>query len=551
MFGLFIVNPGQEPIQFVDAYERKPVVFATGKEAAEACELAARGGLMQAGWEPIKLQPRRIASDAWKARELGRFADGTYRALPWADLPALTLTAEHFAHVSTEDGAKIAYTQDAAKGAGDIQTRVKPGRYLTQFYGDVFDAPTIARMAAEFDNQFGENLTLSFAVTADEIEDVYTSGPSSCMSHSACRYSSDVHPVRVYAAGDLQLAYLEREGKITARALVWPANKVYSRVYGDEVRLCDLLETAGYERGSIEGARLERIEESGGFVMPYIDEADGCQDCGGHLKIGGGRINCGNTNGLSGSGTVCEACGDEVDEDDCRRNDGGEVFCDCCYLDRYSYCERGDEECLSEDMREVICTSRYGTRSRTTQYWGPNAVDRYAFTCEGNGAIYDNEFKVELADGTVWSVDYFEEHGACCEGSGDNVALDDTVQLEDGTTWSKDYFADNGIEIEGRLYDKSDAPETDGEAEEDTTALRATVVRRKFSPTQHLPGQLELPLAGRDAVMVFIGHALGLTHGNVYRVRIESDGMYIYADDDGDFRWRSISEFTARALEVA
>lgn len=415
MFGLFIIEAGKEPVQFTDYIAHKPVVFETGAEAAEACQFAAVGSLWQSGYNAIKLQPRRIVSKAWKDRELGRFADGTYRALPWANLPALTLTEDHFAHVSTIDGARIAYTQDAAKGAGDIQTRVKPGRYLTQFYGDVFDAPTIARMAAEFDNEFGEKLTLSFARTADDIERVYKDGPSSCMSRVACYYDSSAHPVRVYAAGDLQLAYLERDGAITARALVWPEKLVHSRIYGDTTRLADVLESAGYSKGSLEGAKLTRIEEDGGFVVPYIDDVNSCKDCGDYLVIDRvGDINCSIINGLSRASFTCSSCDENVDAADCQTNAEGMPYCDKCYSDRYGRCEHDDIECPAEELQEVICPN--GRGYRTTQVWGARAVDSYAFECEATGDLYSNDLAVTLADGTVWSTACFEEHGVTIDG---------------------------------------------------------------------------------------------------------------------------------------
>lgn len=489
MFGLFTIEAGSEPVPFC-TIDGKPWVFETGAQAAAQAKEIGEGDCWVNGYHAQKVQPRRLASDAWKQRELGRFADGTYVALPWADrLPSVTLTADHFAHISTEDGAKVAYTQDAAKGAGDIQTRVKPGRYLAQFYSDVFDAPTIARMAAEFDNQYGEKNELLFASTADDIERVYTDGPSSCMSHSAGRYSSSVHPVRVYAAGDLQVAYLERNGSITARVLVWPTNKVHSSIYGDHTRLAALLEVHGYTEGAMTGARLLRIADRRDcFVMPYIDNEDDCTDHKTHLVIGGrGSISCRNTNGLSGSPMSCCNCDTEINEDDYQSDDNGNYYCDDCFNERFGYCERTEETCDRDTMSEVIVSN--GRGGMTTQHWSERAVDQYAFECAGNNQVYNHEFQVELADGTVWSQAYFEDNGAICEGTSECYSHDDCVQLEDGTTWSKDYFSDNGVTVNGKLYDKSDAPQ------DDMTETKEAFVRKyRASPTFHCPAQIEMPL---------------------------------------------------------
>jgi hypothetical protein len=460
MFGLFIIEAGSEPVALLSGDDNKPVVFETGAEAADMVRAVANGSFFSKdGWVPLKVQPRRLSSDAWKARELGRFADGIYTALPWADLPSSSLTAEHFAHISTEDGAKIAYTQDAAKGQGDIQTRVRPGKYLTQYYSEVFDAPTIARMAAEFSNQYGESNVLLFADTADEIERVYVDGPHSCMAKPARDFDSSIHPCRIYAAGDLAVAYMVRKDEITARALVWPEKKIYGRIYGDETRLLDLLDTADYREGSLNGARMLRIPDSGGFVCPYIDGVMSAEDSGEFLIIGDGDVCGSNQKGLSGSKYTCEECSGSVDVDDCSSDYDGNIYCQHCYHDLFGYCEHSEETCRRAGMQEVIvrCDS-LGRHVR--QHWGAYAIDNNAFSCEGTGDLYAYDMRVELADGTNWSQEYFEDHGSICEGNGKCYANDDMVQLEDGTLWSKDWFADNGVTVDDELYAKGDEPGT-------------------------------------------------------------------------------------------
>lgn len=492
MFGLFVIEAGKEPVAVLNA-EGKPVVFDTGKEAANAASWCAAGNYWGNGYQQVKCQPRRLASDAWKARELGRFADGTYVALPWADLPKLTVTADHYAHVSTVDGAKIAYTQDAAKGAGDIQTRVKPGKYLQQFYGDVFDAPTIAKMAAEFSLQYGESLTVQFADTAEEIERVYINGPHSCMAYDASHFASPVHPCTIYAAGDLAVAYIVRNEEITARALCWPEKKIYGRVYGDEVRLEDLLQDAGFSQGELDGARMTRIPARNGFVCPYIDDSKQASDNGTHLILGGRGVCGGNQNGLSGPEIICEDCRDGVDEDYARYDDDGNCYCEDCYNYRFSYCDKTDEYVPSDEIREVQVPSRRG--GTVTQYWGEYARNQYASECEATGNYFHLDLIVTLADGTTWSQGHFEDNGFVCEGDGECYSLEDAVTLHDGTMWSKDYFSDNGVTVDGEHYAKGDEPQTE-EDDSDSEEVMAVIEKPyRASPTVHCPAQLEMPLA--------------------------------------------------------
>lgn len=459
-----------------NADDGKPCMFATGQEAAEYCTRI--NAVYTSPYYEIKLQPRRVADDgSWQERERGRLASGEYTATPWAALPwfARPETALHFAHVSTVDGAKIAYTEDAVKGQADRQTRIKPGKYLARFYADVLSTEDIARLSAEFSKTYEDNV-LMFATTADDWERVYTDGPSSCMSKPASSYDSPCHPVRVYAGPDLQLAYLERNGDVTARAIVWPEHKVYSRIYGDQVRLGDMLQDAGFSEGSLQGARIVRKPFQDGFVLPYVDYIDGATDDGKHLILDGGDIACDQTNGLSGdTGRSCSCCNQFVSEDDGRSDNNGEFYCDDCYSDNYSYCEYYEEDMPSDGFQEVIVRVRsYGP---VTQWWCEDAINNNAFTCDNDGKLYADSMQVQMANGDTWSTVAFEEYGATCEATDECYSAEDCVQLEDGTTWSKEHFEEHGVEIDGKLYDKADAPSPDEDEEDDSadTATETTI----------------------------------------------------------------------------
>lgn len=73
--------------------------------------------------------------------------------------------------------------------------------------------------------------TLQFASTPEEIVEVYRAGPHSCIAD----FPPEVHPARVYGAGDLAVAWLGDGARTWARALVWPARRVYGRVYPADV----------------------------------------------------------------------------------------------------------------------------------------------------------------------------------------------------------------------------------------------------------------------------------------------------------------------------
>ncbi len=128
-------------------------------------------------------RPADTLAPDWRERERALFADGTYTALPWEDIGfwrGSTAEAEHYAHVSTADPSKIAYTPSGKHGAADRQVRMKPGKYLNKYFGDVLTAAQIASFAGKF-AEANEQHELHIAEEPDECARVYIDGPRSCM----------------------------------------------------------------------------------------------------------------------------------------------------------------------------------------------------------------------------------------------------------------------------------------------------------------------------------------------------------------------------------
>jgi hypothetical protein len=347
----------------------------------------------------------------WRAREAQRLRDETYSPLPWTLEPI----PDHFAHVSIDKGSMVAFTPDEAKGQIDIQTRMKPGRYLAKFYPHL-TGDEVRALAVELDKAN----EVRFAETADDMETVYTNGPNSCMSHDASDYASPIHPVRVYAAGDLAVAYLssvalgEDDFRASARALCWPAKKLYGRIYGDSGRLAPALAALGYEEGELDGAKVRKVRHGSLYVLPYIDGCQSVEDHGSHFTICGG-VDAGQTNGLSG--------------------EEGE------WCDYY-------EETRDEPTYEVR------TGLRRWQNWCEDAAENYA---------------VCMSNGDYWSDEFFEENGVRCERTGRNLELEETVHLEDTcehvcAAWAeRNAYCD---EDTGEWYAEKPEADEDEEAEE-------------------------------------------------------------------------------------
>jgi hypothetical protein len=460
--------------QFVGLIEG-PTRWPTGEMAAVAAvSLTTETGQ--------KHQPRPIVDGAeWRERERERMEDGTYLPVPWTYQPWFRAhyNSEHFLHLSTEKGGYVAFTEDEQKGAADRQTRMRAGAYLKRFFGGALSDDVIARLATELAAETESNEVL-FADTEDEIERVYLDGPDSCMSHDAEDYESSIHPVRVYAAGDLAVAYLERDDashfdkRITARSVVWPAKKIFTRIYGDEARLKPLLKALGYKNGDLEGARLLKIEEKGGWVAPYVDATDNFDVGTTHLILrSGGRYSCSDAEPTGicppdGDRITCDRCDDRVDE---------------------------DETCSVNTSRRFEAT------------WCRRCEERHAIYCSDEGISVPEDDAVSMADGGYWSEWKFQNDGGICDSNDKNYPADDlceVITLNGTKNWCKDerdsyatkcdvtgnWYADDAtVDLpDGRTvgFDTDEANAAEAAADEP--------LPRKPSPTIHHPDQLEMPI---------------------------------------------------------
>lgn len=200
-----------------------------------------------------------------------------------ADQEELPNEREHFARQCPNNPNLVRFFPTLTHAIQNKYVDIKPGRYYADHFG--ID-PAVA--SATWRKLFVSS-DLLFATTTKEIEEVYTTGPSSCMAHSRTEYrynDGKHHPTAVYGDGsDLAVAYTKRYGKINSRAVCWPEKKIYNRLYGDVEILRDLLHKAVYKPGHFYGAKLARLPYKLGFVMPYIDNHSCVRDDETHLTI--------------------------------------------------------------------------------------------------------------------------------------------------------------------------------------------------------------------------------------------------------------------------
>lgn len=390
--------------------------------------------------EEAKLSTEQL--NYWKHRERERLRLNIYTPCIWADEPWFRYSPHQdlFAHVSEQNPEKITFTENPEKGFMDIQASpMSPGRFLNRFFGDQLTGRKIGDWAARHAAQHGLSTELQYARTPDEIQHVYENGPSSCMGHPVSKFASDIHPTRIYGAGDLAVAYITRGKRITARCVVWPDKKQFTRVYGDEERINPLLNAAGYHNGQLQGARLLKIPQGNGFVMPYLDIGDrNVKDTGDEKYLfidWNGDIEASSEHGLSCVGWVCPCC-EEYANQDCASYIANEstYWCESCTDNNAFWCEYFERHYSGE------CYIMMANGST----WSDDAFESYGFTCEYSDESYPQDYAVVMADGSIWCESAFAGHGFVCENNGGNYSNDDAVIMADGSTWSQDAFDDDG-----------------------------------------------------------------------------------------------------------
>jgi hypothetical protein len=297
----------------------------------------------------------------WHLRETERLQNGTYTAIPDSILGRIpeSVKRREFPHMAgkTNNAGKVAFTENHAKGAKDVQTVMKPGKYLRRVLKDKVTDHKLKDLVAEL------NAATDFEVMTTTLpgvaRNVYIDGPQSCMSHGKNRFGNTFdlddnwrHPIEALfwpdGSGDIMLVYVENAGRPCARVLVNKESEKYPSIYvGDWAPsakdvLNNWLESNGYTQSddALEGATIPRIDlRNGKILCPYID----CQNLGveiynEHLMIGG-DFKAAYEHGYvpeDDDRRTCDECGDATDDDDIHSvEDGQEAICTDCLNRNY------------------------------------------------------------------------------------------------------------------------------------------------------------------------------------------------------------------------
>lgn len=178
----------------------------------------------------------------------------------------------------------ISYYADEAKALRDIRTVTSPEKWAARMRGA---SQNEARdFGAHLRTLLCETPTLHFATTIDDIQRVYAKGPSSCMQSEFNKIrNANIHiddiqitsPVACYAAPNIAVAFIERQGRITGRCVVNTEHKEWARCYGDVKRLTAALDKANYthNKHALVGCYIRHITDNfGNPLQPFVDWAD-------------------------------------------------------------------------------------------------------------------------------------------------------------------------------------------------------------------------------------------------------------------------------------
>ena len=440
----------------------------------------------------------------WQEREERMFCEGGYSPPVWSSemwwQNVAHLFETFYVHISLRDPTSVAFTEDERKGEADRQTAMRPGKFLQKFLGAgpagtiehgpmkgeaaVVSKQQVAYYAAW--HQSGKRPpnedVLKFTEDPDMMVHLYENGPDSCMMGKG--WSTEHHPVRVYAGGDLALAYMEDindPDTIVGRALCWPAKGRFGRVYPtpnsslDQDRYDELearLKALGWtsiceDRTVFEGARLAQVTDRyGDYVMPYLDYDYGVrevfQDGRSYWVMTHDEPHQDNTDGTlneenSEPDWRCDNCEDGFSDDDgswsvyrswsppaLGRTYGyarGEASWCCSCRDDYAfYCDGSDEHYV--DRGDQVCANDGLTYER--HWFEANG----GWRCAHSEEYYfeDSYTPVRLADGSTIHADHADEQTFVCLYTGLRWLKDDESKVTPGYHQDFDSWLEHPLE---------------------------------------------------------------------------------------------------------
>lgn len=409
---------------------------------------------------------RKCGSTTWGENYLANYLkfDGTWRVPVWNNEHWFYDSPYYYAHQchqSEKDPTMVAYNQNLDKLARNIQTAIKPGRYLQQFFGDVLSQDQIKywaeRQGTTAESRYTLHVLNNNEWQGDKVglQKVWKEMYSRCLVDYSCMRGFSAPRVYGLPGNHLGLAVWTRKGDpnpfenedtpVYGRAIVRFDEIGFNRVFPfanhdaemHESALQTWLKSAGFPHtGTLEDIYIDYQESDSSVVCPYIDgdaqyvEVDYAfgQDV---LRIGHSGHEACNTSGKISLGTTCAECGGRFDDDDLYYIDSEDIhICSSCFGEEFVEANNGRGVRTIRRGDAIYCESdgEYYTENGA-DYHGVIAVD-YG---PSRGDYYHNDDLVDTSRGTMLREEAVELDECDPEGN-DWACEDDTIETEDGKT---------------------------------------------------------------------------------------------------------------------
>lgn len=448
-------------------------------------------------------QARRLADEAWKMVERLDFSDlqdrhpalvelvkqRNKRFTPWEG--ELEPIPGHVVRLSEIDPEQVCFYRDGMKFMEGRQARTSPGKYLAEFYPELSAKEVKDLVWRMSPLDIGRVVFLTEAddwVRAYDYRNMSANAGVESNPYCSCMRGNDAVRVYAYPGNGLSLATLWAgepfESTLLMRCIVreYEKGKGYLRPYANKDEdisvedVAGMFKNAGYEWCNLNGAKVCREEYGYGcFVMPYIDSGNSgeqcCSDEVTYLRLGGGPIECTNTDGTSSRvGTACDWCGAMHDEDDMTWMEGVGYAC---------------PDCLAEHFVEALTSWRYGYfewARRDNAVWDESTSDWISESIvdeRGGYCWHCGNYHSDIDDLTEYVDSYGDLERTCCthrleqldfaeQSTGyeltlvsqeDAVRVQVRVQVRDGL-WA---YRGDCVEVGGVWYLGEEHPDFDAE----------------------------------------------------------------------------------------
>lgn len=338
------------------------------------------------------------------------------------------------------------------------RTKLRVGKWVRKFFGEgrsdhdiqKIGSDIVAALWAGSGGDGDENGVVE--LRGEKLRDFYlqsVSGIPSCMAYDSAQCYLDIY---VDNPDKVSLATVRIDGD-AARALVWTApggQRYMDRIYHTSDACKAALEGYARNRNIFSRADLfsmtDRIEmkicSGSDSFWPYMDtlfyvNIHSPSMCS--LSSKHGEYEAQDTDGglcMLEDRHYCCDCGDEVYDDQVYSNEDGDEYCESCYFNTYTSCER----CGLETTCDDVVTVHNGD---CDCYVCEGCADRCYSRCEYCHEYYNSDLTSGDCDGNIVCDSCYEEHCTECEECGAVIKLDNIVRDPDGRGLCNDCFGES------------------------------------------------------------------------------------------------------------